>query len=176
MNKLKNNRKGSFTLYDAVLFFLFLVIASTILMTYASQSRTSNLDTIDKEYCESTRKAVLSSTIKETHFIHDGEKIIREDRSIRSLLLEQFVLERDGVPRANFSYEDNICNIVNEHIRNDYSWFIRLHSTSHVLTIGDDGYLNTTFEEKMRKNTISSSSTITDYEGDSIEITFFLYS
>lgn len=176
MDRLRRDREGSFTLYDAVLFFLFLVIASTILMTYASESRSNDIDSIDNEYCETSRKAILSSTVPETHFIHDDEKVVREDYSIKNLLLEQFLLEKNGVPRINFSYDSSICDIVNEHIRDDYSWFIRLHSSYHTLIIGNDGYVGSdTFEEGFDENTVSSSSTMTDYDGNSIEITFFLY-
>lgn len=177
MDRLRRDRIGSFTLYDAVLFFLFLVIASTILMTYASESRSNDIDSIDNEYCETSRKAVLSSTVPETHFIHDDKRIVREDYSIKNLLLEQFLLEENGVSRSNFSYGSSICEIVNDHIRDGYSWFIRLHSSYHTLIIGNDGYVRSdAFDERLDENTVSSSSTITDYEGNSIEITFFLYS
>lgn len=176
MDRIRRDRDGSFTLYDAVLFFLFLVIASTILMTYASESRTNDIDSIDKEYYETTRKAVLSSTVPETFFIHDDQKVVRKDHSIKNLLLEQFLLEQNGVPRSNFSYGSSICDTVNEHIKDDHSWFIRLHSSYHTLIIDSDGYVGSdTFEDKLDDNTVSSSSTITDYDGNPIEITFFLY-
>jgi len=176
MNIFRRDRDGSFTLYDAVLFFLFLVIASTILMTYASESRSNDIESIDNESCETTRKAVLSSTVPETHFVHDDKNVTREDYSIKNLLLEQYLLEQNGIPRSNFSYGSSICETVNEHIRDDHSWFIRLHSSYHTLIIGNDGYVGSdTFEERLGENTVSSSSTMTDYDGNPIEITFFLY-
>ncbi len=176
MDKIKNNRRGSFTLYDAVLFFVFLVIASTILMTYASESSSNDIDKIDKGYCETTRKAVLLSTVQETYFIYNNENVTRKDFTVKNLLLEQFIMELKGIPRNNFSYDHNICPIINNHIRDDCSWFIRFHSSYHDLTIGDEGYVKPdTFKEKLGENTVSSSSTMSDHEGNPIEITFFLY-
>ena len=112
---VKRDIQGTFTLYDAGLFFVFLMIASSLVTVYAFRtSRTVDERLSNAEYCEDARKAFLSATIPRTRYDHNGEEVFRKDMSVRALLLEQVYLENRGIARENFSYVEDIRRLGNE--------------------------------------------------------------
>ena len=125
---MKRSCTGNFTLYDAVLFFVFLLIASSIIGYYGNH--TSDIYTernLSSDFCDDARKAILSSTVNETSFNSSSGVVIKEDESIRNLLIEQMYLEKHDIERDNFSFSDDIVDLVNNHIKSKI-WIIKVIS------------------------------------------------
>lgn len=169
------NRKGIFTLYEAGLFFVFLIVASTIISTYVnypgdSHNQRSNFS----RYCEESRKALLGATIKETYY-QDGGRIFRRDITVRELLIEQIYLETTGIPRQNFSYQQDIRKLANDHFR--YGWILRASSTEGPdLMIGPNGLIvDLNHMDRVTTGTITSSSWEEYGKEGKVEITLYLY-
>jgi|GEM_PF-5117575 len=168
---------GVFTMYDAVLFFVFLLLATAVLSVYATfPSDGDHQGRISMGRCMETRRAVLASTISETYY-NDGEsEIVRRDISVRALILEQIYLEREGVPRDNFSYPNDIRVLVNRHL--DDHWALSVSSSGiddliiHRGGITDDiGDISGRF----RGETISSELVDTDLADLDVEIVFYIF-
>ncbi len=162
-------------MYEAGLFFVFLIIASSIISAYAVYP----LDDFNQRrdlsrHCEESRKAILSATVKETGYVNrNGEHVIRQDISVRHLLLEQLYLEENGVPRENFSYPDDIRRLANGHFR--YNWIIRA-SSQEDLIIGNNGLIEDVNEmHRVTSATVTSSSWEEEGPDGKVEITLYLY-
>ncbi len=173
---IRRDRRGVFTLYEAGLFFVFLMIASSIISAYAtypsddfSQRRSFS------RYCEESRKAILSATVKETSYSDVSGKVIRKDISVRTLLIEQLFLEKNGIPRENFSYQRDIRRLANGHFR--YNWILRASSSGNPdLIIGRNGLIQDLNEMyRLTKGTVTSSSWEEFGPDDKVEITLYLY-
>jgi len=168
------NRKGVFSLYDAVLFFVFLLIASSVLTFYTS----TNIDRIEErdhlsDYCRKTRRAILSSTIPETGYHYSEGYVNRTDITVRRLLIEQVQLESSGIDRENFSYAEDISRLIDQHISERHNWFLQVSSAStEDILIGEQGLLEETDLQKHLGNDVVSSSWYE--EGTDIMISFYL--
>ncbi|MGM0406027.1 MAG: hypothetical protein ACQEQM_07800 [Thermoplasmatota archaeon] len=171
------DRKGIFSLYDAVLFFVFLMIAASVLTVYSS----NRLDTIQErsysqDYCEHTRRAILSSTIPDTGYNYSQGFVNRTDMTVRALLIEQLYLESLGIERENFTYTENISEMVNDHIQKRYDWYLEVSSDfTEDMVISSDGLVeNTDFKENLDNDVLSSSWFEEGLREEKIIITLYL--
>ncbi len=174
---MRGNKRGVFTLYEAALFFVFLIIASSIISAYASYpGEDFNTRKNFSRYCEESRKALLGATIEETGYISkEGQEVIRRDVTVRMLLLEQIYLEGIGVPRENFSYQHDIRILANRHFR--YNWILRASSDGTPdLIIGRNELFDSVDDMQDRLSGNATSSTWSDegFEGR-VEITLYLF-
>ncbi len=174
---MKGDGRGVFTLYDAALFFVFLIVASSIISAYSSYpsddfTSRKNFST----YCHEARKALLGATVEETDYTGvDGNVVVRRDISVRILLLEQVYLEGRGVPRENFSYHRDIRILANRHFR--YNWVLRASSDNAPdLIIGRHGLIDGVGEMLNRMGgAVTSSSWWEEGLDGRVEITLYLY-
>ncbi len=171
------DKKGVFSLYDAVLFFVFLMIAASILTVYSS----NRLDTIQErsysqDYCRHTRRAILSSTIPNTGYNHDQGFVNRTDMTVRALLIEQIYLESLGIERENFTYAEDISKMVNDHIQNRYDWYLEVSTDfTEDIVINSGGLVeNTDHRENFGNNVLSSSWFEEGLREEKIIITLYL--
>ncbi len=100
-------RRGQSAVFDAMLFFILILIASGILMV--AMPRTSlPIQHIERESEQSTahtlREALLASTINETYFMNATGKSVFRNYAVDKLLLEDLLARRAySVPSSNMS-------------------------------------------------------------------------
>lgn len=171
------DKKGVFSLYDAVLFFVFLIIASSILTVY-SGSRVGTLQerSYTRDYCEHTRSAILSSTIPDTGYYDTYGFVNRTDMTVRGLLIEQVYLESFGVARENFTYADDISQMVDAHIEDRYDWFLQTSTNlSEDMVISKRGLEeNIDLKSRLGDDVVSSSWYEEGLREEKIIITLYL--
>lgn len=168
--------RGTFTLYDASLFFIFLIIASSIFSVYSVNLYSGLDDRAERaDYCDYTRQAILSSTVRETDYIYENETIFRRDFSVRYLLIEQVYLESCGVERENFSYSDDISQLVRGHMEEE-KWYLVVSSPlTEELVIGRDGIKGGGVDRVSDRDLITSSCLEEGFGDERVEIIFYLY-
>lgn len=174
---MRRNKKGVFTLYDTVLFFVFLLIASSVISAYSAYPRDTDDGRIRfSDYCHGSRQALLGATLRETSYTDlDGNEVIRRDVTVRMLILEQLYLESIGIPRKNFSYPEDISDLANRHLGD--SWMLRASMEGLPdLVIDRRGLVDGISDSRSNLTGSVTSSTWQDegYEGR-VEITLYLY-
>ncbi len=171
------DRKGVFSLYDAVLFFVFLMIAVSVLTVYSS-NRLGDLQerSYSRDYCEQTRRAVLSSSIPETGYTYSQAYITRTDMTVRALLIEQVYLEGLGIERENFTYAEDISSMLDNHIKDRYDWYLEVSANfTEDLVIGSGGHVDVNdFRGYFGAEVISSSWYEEGLKEEKISITLYL--
>lgn len=172
---VKKDDSATFTLYDAGLFFVFLIIASS-LITVNTLNIDSEIDQrrIEAKYCENGRSAFLTATIPSTGYNHEGKDITRKDLSVRALLLEQIYLEKNGVPRENFSYPSDIAELGNKQFGDE--WALKISPQNHDdLRIYSHGTASSTqtLKNRLGDDMISSSWEEDGLSDKKVEITFY---
>ncbi|MGM0510696.1 MAG: hypothetical protein ACQESD_06175 [Thermoplasmatota archaeon] len=172
---MKRDSQGTFTLYDAGLFFVFLMIASSLVTVYAFKTNSTIDERLSKaEYCEDARSAFLSANIPSTGYDTGQGYVERKDASVRALLLEQIYLEEKGIPRDNFSYPSDISELG----RNQFGkgWGILVSKDgSDDLIINFKGASSDLYSLKrsLGEDFTTSSWKEDGLEGKSVEIIFF---
>lgn len=169
--------RGTFTLYDALLFFVFLMMASAILSVYAGYPSQGEFQrsTLYNQ-CMETRRAVMSSTIPVTYYELDETRIYREDLSVRQLLLEQVYLEMNGVPRESFDYPWTIRSLVNGHTEHNWAMSISCGVLDDLIIYrGGVRHDISDIRSLFRGNTVSSGFVETGLCGENIHITFYIF-
>jgi len=111
------DNKGQSALFDSFLFLAIMLIASSLLLLYTTTSFQveevlSRQEGI--EYVESTRTALLHSTLKEAWYYNaTGDVVFVENgSSIEDLLLEELYLLDDGLSLENFEGYNSEINIL----------------------------------------------------------------
>lgn len=171
------DNKGVFSLYDAVLFFVFLMIAASILTVYSS-NRLEELQerSFSSDYCEQTRRAILSSTIPDTGYNYTDGYVNRSDTTVRTLLIEQIYLESLGIERENFTYAEDISLMVDAHIQRKYDWYMEISANfTEDMSISGGGLVESDdFKDNFGDDVISSSWYEEGLKGEKIIITLYL--
>lgn len=145
---LKRDTKGQLSVYDALIYFAFLLIATTILSFYSVEMEKNRefINDLDlSDYCEDTRKTVMRCTVWETNYTDpSGNKIIRNNITVESLLLEGLNLMNEGVEKKNISYYDDIYELASNLIRNDFEWLItaRYKGTYIIISYNSSTFSN----------------------------------
>ncbi len=174
---LQRDLKGTFTLYDASLFFVFLLIASSVLVLYVNYPmENEEPDYMSRNNCNSTFKALLSSTIEETSYI-DQERIIRRDLTVRKLLLEQIYLLREGIPLGNFSYDSDIREMIKNHVEGRHRWTLKVRylDLERTLSLNRTGtVLSTETEQRSSDLTVSDITTV-GIDGRKVLLSYLIF-
>lgn len=125
---LKRDSKGQLSVYDALIYFAFLLIATTILSFYSfemEENREFVNDMNLTNYCEDTRSSVMRTTIDKTSYKNKtGVVIYRRNKTVESLMLEGLYLIEEGIKKENVEFFDDIDLLVSNLIRNDLEWLI----------------------------------------------------
>ncbi len=172
---IKRNRKGTFTLYDAGLFFVFLMIASSLIAVFFSSNDTNVDDRLRKaEYCENARRAFLSSTIPSTGYDTGQRYVERKEASVRTLLLEQMFLENKGIPRDNFSYPNDISELGENQFQDDWGLVVCADGSDDIV-IDHTGVAPDLFSLKktLNEDFVASSWKEDGLDSKSVEIIFY---
>lgn len=169
------DRKGTFTLYDAGLFFVFLLIASTVLSSVISLSYDVDERMVDGEFCENSRRALLASTIRSTSYDCGHGSVIREDMTVRELLLEELYLMENGITTENISYHQHIRKLANGFFKNE-GWILHA-SGNEELIVYKNGLISNTkrMQRRMGDEVRSSSWMGSGYSGEEVQITLYIY-
>lgn len=118
--KISEDEKAQSALFDAVIFLIVMVIASSLISIYSSQY-SKDVELIEREdlqlYTRETAEVVLGATLNSTSYEDINGQIISKppgDTTILSLLLEELYLLDDGVPKVNFvlGYEQDIKTLI----------------------------------------------------------------
>lgn len=128
--KMVRDQKAQSALFDALMFFVLMMIASSLIFVYStllSQSQDISEREEMRIYGESTRDVIMDATLNETWYEDINGDIIRKppgDTTIRNLILEEIYLMNSGVPRENFmlGYERDIRITLNKLIRSGYHY------------------------------------------------------
>ena len=134
----KLNKKAQASIFDAVMFFIVMLIASTLIFVFSNQAFQTQ-EVVYREdmmgYAEETGVAIMQSTIYETWYDDiNGNRIEKPPGStnINDLLLEELALLDDGVPQKNFEegYEKDIKTAVDKLIRSGYGYAMQAAYTN----------------------------------------------
>ncbi len=172
--KPRDCEKAIFSVYDAVIFFILLFLATSII-SFQMNRRSIDLDqrSYDSKYCQNSRRAFLSATIPEARFISEEGEVIRRDTKVRTLLYEQIHLESEGISRENITYSQAIRSLGNSHF-SEY-WILHADSPIGDLIIHQHGYLENTDQIRSSLRSDTSSTSFTEESFDGMEITITLY-
>jgi len=153
MMKLNRDECGQLSLYDALIYFTILLVASTALFFYSFEmerdedfTRTEEMSKITEE----TRLSIMRSTVPETTYVDkNGDEIQRENNNVESLIVEKLYLIDKGIESDNISYGEDIERLVDDLLRGRYEWaltavyvreeesLIRMSLTDENLESGD---------------------------------------
>ncbi len=138
LRKLVRDEKAQASLFDAVMFFILMLIASTLIFIFSTQAFQTQ-EVIGREdvmrYTEETMEAMLQSTINDTWYYDiNDEKIGKPPGStnINDLLAEELALLDDGVPKANFEngYEKDIKQTLDNLVGTGYDYTLQASYTN----------------------------------------------
>ena len=140
LNRPIKNDKAQASLFDAIMFFIVMLIASMLIFIFSTQAFQTQ-EVISREdmmrYTEETREAILQSTVHET-FYYDiyGNEIVKPPGStnINDLLLEELALLDDGVEKENFEdgYENDIKNTMDKLVGTGYDYTLQASYTNET--------------------------------------------
>ncbi len=114
--RIIEDESGQSALFDAVMFLVVMIIASSIITVYSSQY-SKDVDLTEREdmmvYARDTSEVVLGATLYSTWYEDINSQIIEKppgDTTVLSLILEELYLLNCGVPKENFvlGYEQDI--------------------------------------------------------------------
>ena len=150
MRRFRYNKFGQASLYDAILFFIILIIASSIL-TVAVYRSSGTEDTMDDNtiigYTEGTFAAIMECTFYQTSYqTKDGDVVTLKNKTIPYLLLFDIVSRRNddtGGTTDVASLEDGverpIAGLVERLIENQFYYILKVYyDNSEILDIRDD--------------------------------------
>jgi hypothetical protein len=109
MRQIKKDDSGQSALFDAVIYLIVMIVASSLIAVYASQymrdtELSENQDMM--EYCRDTSEVILGATLNSTCYEDiTGSMIMKPpgDTTVLNLLLEELYLLACGVPEENFA-------------------------------------------------------------------------
>jgi len=107
-------------IYDAILFFVIISIASTVIFTQSSYIA-GGAEDLERhnmiEYTHSVKDVLLKSTIKTTWYEDsDGNRTNLTDNTIYDLIVEEFYLLNNGIKQENLT--GGMENSINTTLRN----------------------------------------------------------
>jgi hypothetical protein len=126
------------SLFDAVMFFIVMMIASTLIFIFSNQAFQTQ-EVMSREdmmrYTDETREAILQSTVYETWYQDINGNIITRppgSTNINDLLLEELALLDDGVPKEHFKdgFENNITNTMDKLVGTGYNYVLQASYTN----------------------------------------------
>jgi hypothetical protein len=134
LKKMVRDEKAQASLFDAVMFFILMLIASSLIFIFSTQAFQTQ-EVLSREdmmrYTDDTMEAILQSTINYTWYydIH-GDKIEKTQAgtNIIDLLVEELALLDDGVPKENFTdgYEKDINITIDKLVGTSYDYVLQV--------------------------------------------------
>jgi hypothetical protein len=130
--RLISDSKGQSALFDAIMFLVIMIIASSIISVFADQfSKNAALSQRDElmDYARDTSESVFGATLNSTGYEdEDGNIITRPpgDTKVMNLILEELYLIRAGLPSENFAlgYEKDIKICIENLVTSSYHFAI----------------------------------------------------
>jgi hypothetical protein len=164
---------GQSALFDAVMFLVIMIIASSIISVFAEQfSKDAALSQRDEmmEYAMDTSEAVFGATLNSTWYEdEDGNIITRPpgDTKVMNLILEELYLIRAGIPPENFvlGYERDIQMLIENLVTSSYHFAItgkytRYNRDTDIEVFISDIVPNYSAKEEAKSDTIDSSQLV----------------
>lgn len=107
--QIEMDERGQSALFDAVIYLVIMIVASSLIAVYASQylrdvELSENQDMMD--YCRDTSEVIIGATLNFTWYEDINGNIVQKppgDTTVLNLLLEELYLLDDGVPEENFA-------------------------------------------------------------------------
>ena len=146
MRRVRYDRKGQASLYDAILFFIILTIASSIL-TVAVYRSCGNEETLEDKtiigYTEGTFAAIMECTFYKTRYTTDsGDIVILKNKTVPYLILFDIASRRKGtadVPSLEEGIERPLAELVERMIENQFYYILKVYyDNSEILDIRDE--------------------------------------
>lgn len=131
--RILSDDRGQSALFDAVMFLVIMIIASSIISIYANQY-SKNTDLIAREnmmsYARDTSETVLGATLNFTWYEDiEGNKIPKPpgNTKIMNLILEELYLLDWGLPSENFAlgYERDISILIRNLVASGYHFALK---------------------------------------------------
>lgn len=125
--------KAQSALFDAVMFLIVMIIASSLIHIYSNQY-SKDVELTDREdmmvYNRDTAEVVLGATLNSTWYIDINSEIVSKppgDTTVLGLILEELYLMDDGVPKQNFvlGYEHDIKVLMRNLITSNYHFALQ---------------------------------------------------
>ncbi len=138
LKKMVRDEKAQASLFDAVMFFVLMLIASTLIFIFSTQAFQTQ-EVIGREdvmrYTEETMEAILQSTINDTWYYDINDDKIEKppgSTNINDLLAEELALLDDGVPKTNFEdgYEKDIKQTLDKLVGTGYDYTLQASYTN----------------------------------------------
>jgi hypothetical protein len=201
LKRVSVNENGQSALFDAVIFLVIMIIASSIILIYSGQF-SEDIELLERgdmqAYTRETAEVVLGASINSTWYEDiEGEIISKPpgDTSVLYLLLEELYLMDDGVSKYNFvlGYEHDIKILIRNLVTPVYHFALSAHFTNH--SKGEDYFVfisdivpdyeskeealndNTDYRESMPRSNLASthySLPMMGKDGE-VQITFSLW-
>jgi hypothetical protein len=130
--KLKEDEGGQSALFDAVMFLIIMIVASSLITVYAAQ-HSKDVELKERqdmmEYARETAEVVLGATLSSTWYEDIQGRIIEKppgDTTVLTLILEELYLLDFGVPKENFAlgYEKDIKTLTRNLVAGFYHFAI----------------------------------------------------
>ena len=131
--KITEDDKAQSAIFDAVIFFIVMIIASGLISIYSSQY-SKDLELMEREdlqlYTRETAEVVLGATLNSTWYEDISGLIIKKppgDTTVLSLILEELYLLDDGVPKENFvlGYEQDIKTLIRNLVTSNHHFALQ---------------------------------------------------
>jgi hypothetical protein len=174
---------GQIAVYDAILFFVIITIASTVIFTQSSYIVGGGEDLERQymiEYTHNVKDILLKSTIKIAWYTDsDGGRIDITDSTVYNLVIEEFYLLNNGIKQKNLT--DGIENSINSTLRNLvekgyhyllYCTYVDKTSSRPVLSVSDGNYKIENLPLERYSSSWRSNTSV--LSGD-VEITLFIW-
>lgn len=139
------SRRGQSAVFDAMIFFIFILIASGILMLAIPRSA-QPIEHINRESAQSTvhsfREALLASTINETSYQNSTGKCVFRNYAIDKLLLEDLHARRNyNLPSSSFNLLEGAVKQIADALIKECGYKYRLEAqivdTNYEIIISD---------------------------------------
>lgn len=149
--KIKEDESGQSALFDAVMFFIIMIVASSLITVYA-QEHSKDVELEERqdmmEYARECAEVVLGATLSSTWYEDiQGRKIEKPpgDTTVLTLIVEELYLLDFGVPKENFAlgYEKDIKTLTRNLVAGSYHFamvgYYQNVSTNaeHIIFISD---------------------------------------
>jgi hypothetical protein len=148
---IKEDEFGQSALFDAIIFLIVMIIASSLVSVYANQY-SKNVDLNAREdmmnYARNTSEVVFAATLNSTWYQDENREIIlrqKGDTKVMNLVLEELALLDYGVLKENFAfgYERDIKLLIRNLVTPGYHFALKGSYTNegnnknHIVFISD---------------------------------------
>jgi hypothetical protein len=182
---INKDESGQSALFDAVIYLVIMIVASSLIAVYASQylrdvELSQNQDMMD--YCRDTSEVIMGATLNSTWYEDINGEIVQKppgDTTVLNLLLEELYLLDDGVPEENFAlgFEKDITILARNLVLPNYHFVLTanyddLNSDHTFLVVISDIKPHYETKEEVLDDDTDYSKTIPDDNLVTVQMTF----